>query len=480
MDTDTITIIFPEVKIKIPIKDLTFDTIENMLFEISQNITCKVFEKTITDLDKCLRDKRERGKLKNTGKRKKYFLTRFGDILYARTRYKDRQGKTHYLLDEALSIIKNQRISLGRAKIECFLSTLSSYREVVTQAKLFLGNFRSHESIRRGVIKEAKLIIENQKKKLQKIRNLEYQEGNPPDTAYVEADATFITLQKKGQEKGGKLEIKLGVGYSGKEARYSSGKSKRLKEKFALASIGERGQEFMEKLSLLAEERLSLSKVKKVLFGGDGDSWIISGVDDYFPSATYLLCFYHLFKKLREGLGRRKNEQKVIKDLLLSNQIDKGLLKIDQLIRNPYDQKEKNNLVKLYTYISRNRLGITNQVKLKDKGIERAGAIESSVNQAISSRFKKKGMSWSKNGALSLLKVKETILNGEWNNWWEGERERKVKVGKYQPPLPASYFNQETESSPLIEVTIPALSGPDQGKPWVGVLRKLSRVGYFN
>ncbi|MCJ7789613.1 MAG: UPF0236 family protein [Candidatus Atribacteria bacterium] len=92
MNTDTITIIFPEIKVKIPIKGLTFDTIENnIIFEISQHIARRVFEKAITDLDKCLRDKRERGKLKNTGKRKKYFLTRFGDTLYARTRYKDRQ-----------------------------------------------------------------------------------------------------------------------------------------------------------------------------------------------------------------------------------------------------------------------------------------------------------------------------------------------------------------------------------------------------
>ena len=448
-----------------------------MLFEISQNITGKVFEKAITDIDNYLCIKRERGKLKNTGKRKKYFLTRFGDILYSRTRYKDKDNKSHYLLDEALNIKKNQRISLSRAMIECFLSTLSSYREVVTQARLLLGNFRSHESIRRGVIKEAKLIIENQKKKLQKIRNLEYQEGNPPDTAYVEADATYITLQKKGKEKGGKLEVKLGIGYSGKEARYKTGKSKRLKEKFTFIGTG---KDFMEKLSLLAEERLSLSKAKKVLFGGDGDSWIISGVGDYFPSATYLLCFYHLFKRLREGLGRRKEEQKTIKDLLLSNQTDKALSKIEQMIRAPYDLKEKDNLTKLYTYISRNRQGIANQVILKDQEIQRTGAIESNINKVIASRFKKRGMSWSEKGALSLLKIKETILNNEWDDWWETERERNIKVGKYKPPLPASYFKKETETSPLIEVTIPALRGPDQGKPWVGVLRELSRVGYFN
>jgi len=51
---DTITITFPEVKVKIPIKDLTFDILENMLFEISQNIARKVFEKALIDefLDK--------------------------------------------------------------------------------------------------------------------------------------------------------------------------------------------------------------------------------------------------------------------------------------------------------------------------------------------------------------------------------------------------------------------------------------------
>jgi len=476
MDTDTITITFPEVKVKIPIKGLTFDNIEDMLFEILQSIARKVFEKALTDIDNYLRIKRERGKLKNTGKREKYFLTRFGDILYSRTRYKDKDNKSHYLLDEALSIKKNQRISLSRAMIECFLSSISSYREVVGNLRLLIGGPRCHEAIRQSVIKEGKLIIENQEKKLKQIENLNYPDKEAPDTAYLEADATYISLQNRGKKEKEKLEVKVGVGYSGKEARYSTGKSKRLKEKFTFIGTG---KDFMEKLSLLAEERFSLSKVKKVIFGGDGDSWITSGIKDYFSSATYILDLYHLYKKFKESLRRRKEEQKVIKDLLLSNQIDKGLSVIDQLIRNSYDLKEKDNLVKLYTYISRNRLGISNQFKLKDKEIERAGAIESNINKAIAARFKKRGMSWSIPGALALLKIKETILNNEWDDWWKTERERNIKVGKYKPPLPASYFKKETETSPLIEVTIPALRGPDQGKPWVGVLRKLSEVGYY-
>ena len=89
----TITITFPKVKVNTEIKDLIFDNIEDMIFEISQNIARKVFEKALTDIDNYLSNKRERGKLKNTGKREKYFLTRFGDILYSRIRYKDKDNK---------------------------------------------------------------------------------------------------------------------------------------------------------------------------------------------------------------------------------------------------------------------------------------------------------------------------------------------------------------------------------------------------
>jgi len=71
-----------------------------------------------------------------------------------------------------------------------------------------------------------------------------------------------------------------------------------------------------------------------------------------------------------QNLGRRKEEQKTIKDLLLSDQTDKALSKIEQMIRAPYDLKEKDNLTKLYTYISRNHQGIANQVILKDQEIQ--------------------------------------------------------------------------------------------------------------
>ena len=59
MDTDMITITFPEVKIEIPIKDLIFDTLENLIFDITQCLARKVFSKAISDIDHYLRKNRK-------------------------------------------------------------------------------------------------------------------------------------------------------------------------------------------------------------------------------------------------------------------------------------------------------------------------------------------------------------------------------------------------------------------------------------
>lgn len=87
---------------------------------------------------------------------------------------------------------------------------------------------------------------------------------------------------------------------------------------------------------------------------------------------------------------------------------------------------------------------------LEDKDIARTGAIESNAKLAISNRFKKQGKSWSKRGAFSLLKVKETILNGTWDNWWKNMRNHPIIIAPYKSPLLASHFIQEASPSPII------------------------------
>ena len=48
---DTIAITFPGVKVNDEMQDLIFDNLKDMIFEISQNIACRVFEKAVTYID---------------------------------------------------------------------------------------------------------------------------------------------------------------------------------------------------------------------------------------------------------------------------------------------------------------------------------------------------------------------------------------------------------------------------------------------
>ena len=134
---NTITVTFPKVKVNLNIDELNFNTLENMIFDISQTTGRKAAEKALSDIDDKLRESRPKGTLENTGKKPKYFLTRLGGIRYKRTRYIDKAtDEPRYLLEEKLGLKKNQRISLLRSKIDTLIATLSPYRDTKKNAEL--------------------------------------------------------------------------------------------------------------------------------------------------------------------------------------------------------------------------------------------------------------------------------------------------------------------------------------------------------
>ena len=501
---DTISITLPEVKINLRLEGLAFSTIEQSVFDITQILGRKALEKALFDIDERLKISRPKGALMNTGRRAKYFLTRLGDIRYKRTRYIDRAtGKSRYLLEEHLGLKANQRVSPIRAKIEIFIASLTTYRGTSTDVELLTGCRRSHEAIRQSVIKESEKIIAYQEASIEKTRRLEDSVDDTaivPPIAYMEADSAFIRRQasrkrarrpfnkKSGSRRRKKrsIEVKLAIGYTDKIKRYRSGhgKSLSLKDKFTYASI-ESGKVFMEKLSLIAEKKLSLSKVKVLIFGGDGGAYISAGIRDYFVNVIYMLCKFHLKRNIKRSLPYMPNAQYKVNSLLGKDKIDKALSLLRAIMNRAHDRKDKKSIKDLHTYIDQNRVGINPISRIQDKTIrdrvKGAGAMESNVDKFIAHRFKKRGMSWSEKGALSLLKVRETIANGEWDSWWIEGRDQKIEI-RPEPlkQLTAkNFWKEEKKTLPLMEVDIPALGGPDRHEPWAKVIRELQDIDYY-
>ncbi|MFH1767659.1 MAG: UPF0236 family protein, partial [Candidatus Omnitrophota bacterium] len=319
---NTITLEFKLVKIKIPVENLTLEVLEEAIFEIRQEIGKTAFVKALKEYDDLLAKSRERGNYRNICKKSKYLQTRVGDIQYRRNLYKDRvSGKARYLLDEALKIDKNQRLSLKMVELMGLLVSMSPYRRAQEQLSKLLGLCCSHEAIRRNVIAEGKRIEEREEKEHQKIKQLDYQlPRDLPGVVYNETDATYIRKQNKGKKKGFKrrhLEAKLGVGYTGKEPRYNGGKriSKKLSQRVVYGDIKSDRNEFLDKFSCISEKEFGLSAVKESYLGGDGDQWIREGKRQYFSQSTYLLCPFHLFRNLRRALAGKKKSQQRLKKL---------------------------------------------------------------------------------------------------------------------------------------------------------------------
>lgn len=480
-----ITIEFTGVKVKIGKEGLTLEALEEIVFDISREIGQKAMQGALEGYDEILRRERPRGSLKNIGKKKKYLQIRVGCVEYRRTLYKETPGgKARYLLDEQLKMQKNQRMSLKLSQIFGVLASVEPYRKVAQEICQLLGVTYSHEAIRQNVIKEGLRIEEQEEKELEKVRQLDYQlPEDIPAVVYTETDATYIRKQnrrKKNKNKKRHFEVKIGINYTGKEPRYTHGKkiSRKLINRKIYMGIKAGRNKFLEQLSYLSERDYGLSMAPKSYFGGDGDTWIREGQKEYFPRAEYLLCPYHLFRRLRKALPGRREEQKRLKLFFEKNKIVEALRMIRCFIDKAPEGKEKEVLREYYGYVQNNRDGIESSMRLRrEEGGRSAGAVEPNIDKTIAHRFKRRGMSWSEKGASALLKVRQVIFNGEWDSWWYEKRDEKIEIRTiFKEPLTAKEACRRQDVMPYIEATLPCYRGPDQSKPWVGIFRELTRA----
>jgi hypothetical protein len=497
-----IVIQIPACEIKIAYEDLNFKKIEEEVLSLMKATGRDIVKNVIKVVDEEEQHCRGKG-LTNKGYKgnTKYLTTVFGDVQYCRRRYQEKGKKeSRYLCDEKLGLGKRQTDSPVKQKLEIEAAVdARSYRKAAAQENRWTGISRSHESIRQRVIREGGLL---EARKETEIRGHEVgvwsgEACSATDTGsstknvlYVEADATYLSRQSrkdkagKREQKGRKLEVKLGIMYGGHEQRYSKGKGRqqRLREKQVYIGF-ESGDEFMRKLSIVSDMKYDLSAESRFIVGGDGAAWIKTGTTNYFLRSTYVLCKFHLHRALKRGLGYNKDLEKQIKELLYKDRIDEVVKKITTAIKKTSrkNRRKIKKLKELRSYILSNREGINAIERLRQQVgsherrlICRTGAIEGNIDKIIAQRLKGRGMSWSAKGAMSLLAVIGKMQNSEWDEWWARERDKKVTINEeaskeYET---VTFWRDSKKQEPgIMTVSLPALDGPHQDKVWVGILR---------
>lgn len=404
--------------------------LEEACWKAARNAARELFLRTL---------KQEEGKVlakvegEKKGEARRYLTTRLGLITFYRQKLKRQEnGKNSYLypLDRAIRLEPRQEATLWGRKRACELATRYSYREAASLLSAEIGEEISHYPIHRWVQRKGKVLREEEDQKWQatfECGEAFEGEGEPREIVVTELDATMIHSQ---EGKGKNIAVKLGVMYSGKELESKTAKNKRyrLKDKALYGGI-EEAQEFGEKLYLKGEEKLALSKAENMLIIGDGDQWIRAIAQGPYFMATYQIDWRHILVKIHQTFGDQPQLISELVDYLYSGKGTEMLdtIKLARLLCE--DNEKRGKIADLASYIENNFDGLYGSMSLKDRVeakrvlVSSSGAMEKNIDVVIGRRFKKQGMSWTKEGANNLLKLRILGYNkNDWEEFWERQK----------------------------------------------------------
>ena len=406
------------------------------------------------------------------GFRERYVITKFGQLRIRRRLYRDRQGQGHFLLDEAIGLEKRSPLSPGLRDLSALLGSYVPFGKSEALLRLLLPVGVSHTTVHRQVARIADPVLAREKEELSQV----FEQGKLPDKGkrqvdilFVEGDGVSIALQR---EKARRAELKIGISYEGWE-KVGNHDRYRLKEKTAYLGMMN-GEHFWEGFSLALARKYDLSRIGRVVVGGDGASWVKEGAG--MLGGYYQLDRFHLRRELLRALqGDMEVVRKVYQACCQGDA--KAADSILAKVQGRSSTREALEIAHLRAYLLDNATGLADyRLKLRSRdttGLRGLGAMEGNVDKLAANRMKKRGMSWTKQGIRRMACLIQLQQSGQVCSWPGGPVQKPAMVkkpAKIHPRLDEKLSHYAT----YLNMGLPALSGPHSDRTWVKALRNFS------
>jgi hypothetical protein len=252
--------------------------------------------------------------------------------------------------------------------------------------------------------KEERERVQEQRRKVFELGEIPPTEKAPKKAVIVQMDGTMVASREvteveevKGKRK---MEVKLGVAFTGIKA--VSKNRRRTEERMVYGEIAQ-AEEFGERWYGECL-RHGIEPETKVHFLGDGAGWIRNLQKSVHPGSRYTLDAYHLRKAAREVLTERQYEQ-FCSLVWRHREPTKALAYARRL--HPSDSEHALELGRFCQYLERNLDGM----RYDRPGPVGSGVVEKAADIVVARRMKRRGMSWSRNGANNLLALRVRSLN---------------------------------------------------------------------
>jgi len=113
-------------------------------------------------------------------------------------------------------------------------------------------------------------------------------------------------------------------------------------------------------------------------------------------------------------------------------------------------------------------------MEVAGNGLRGLGTIEGNVDKLVANRLKKRGMSWTIKGAKRMTRLVNLREMGELHSCiTHKDKQRADKPSRQGRQITKLKPKADTAEEVWLEAGLPALSGPNQNRPWVQVLRSL-------
>lgn len=407
------------ISISIPEEGLSFEALEatvaKVMVEAGRKLvvaSCRAMEGKITDeLGPGVR----REKLRPLD-----MLTRFGWIKLQRWYVYDRtKGEYRYPLDELLGLRPRQHASPWAIAQAAALATRMPYRQAAALLCEMVGGFVDHRTLYAWVQSAGAALVAKEDDRQEAVFG--HGEEAPRDErvreiVVAQVDGTYLKAQREGVPD---FEVRLGMLYSGKELESATAKHHRyrLVERVRYGGV-ETAESFGERLFLVGERHLALSRARNILVVGDGAAWIEALAGHRRWRAVYQLDWWHLTKAFRRTFPDHPELAGRLKAALYEGQGEQ-VVRLVALAR-ALGQGEPQRVAQLHQYVSANEHGFYGAHRLRSRlsaearpvAVVGSGAIEKQQDLVICRRFKGQGMRWTRKGANRLLKLRLRELEG--------------------------------------------------------------------
>ena len=447
-------------------------SLEEMILARAMECARIIFRKLLEMIDTLIRQYRPRD-LKVIHKRSVWYRTRLGMIRVSRRQYQDKDGKYRYLLDELMGMDKHRHVTLGVKEIACRLAGEMPFRrstEILSRTTPVDLSFPTIHRLVQTALADSQEENEQALTRLEEDGALPESEGRKASLLLLEADGVALSLQREARSK---AEVKLGIAYEGWE-KVGQDRYRTVNKTCHADIVGE--ERFWAGMALKLHQKYDLSDTQYII-GGDGASWIKEGVDDW--GGQYQLCRFHLNRALTRALGNDKETLRAVQDHCRRGEIDPALRLLGQAAhRAPITQAKE--IRQVSKYIKANADGLQDyreNLAQPDSAWRRTGAIEGNVDKLIVRRMKNQGMSWSLQGIRKMLWLRISLREGKLQERLCSHRDKNASL-----TLPEKMIRRvidrtlKYDYSDYFRTTMPALSGPHSSRPWVEMLKSLTRI----